>query len=478
MRYAIILITLLFSLISYGQAFPPDGTSTTYTPPVQTAALTTYVATGGSDSNSCENINTPCLTIQGAVDRLHALTGSVLRYPGTVQVLGDWSGYGAYLAGFSFRPATSQGAYLAIRCTLKTPTVASGLTSGTLSPSGAGAFPAWSVTSAGWTPGNLRGLLLSRSDITTSNYLIHDNTADTVQPVSNASSHTGPSFSLLTQANTITDGPVTPIANPGGTTNTSKIGIYVGDMGEASNRTVHIERCRFGSSLAWGLLLESGGIVQVSENRFDTGTAILVNGQTAVRAFRNYYQRSVTSAAFLTYTSFTAPGAYALIQNNAMDGSTSINSRMVDMRYGGKTESLYNSIRSTTDTFNLDSGSILVGTGDLIETHRSGWVYRAGAGVITLTDVTVSDSNATVFGMYGPVYLNLLNGNNKFINPTTQGTLVGASTGARISIASSLTATNFTTELSLDGVTSTIATLRASSPKTIVGDFGTRAQAP
>jgi hypothetical protein len=165
------------------------GTSSSLLPSslkATTAALNLYVETTGSDSNTCTSVAAPCLTIQGAVNKIP----KTIRHPVTVTV-GTGNFAGVTLDGFKYEPNSTPalGAYLNLKGTLSTATLDGGVATSTASSGTAGTANSvtWGTLTdtsqtadggTGWVVDALRGFLVETLTGTGSGQIrpIHSNT--------------------------------------------------------------------------------------------------------------------------------------------------------------------------------------------------------------------------------------------------------------------------------------------------------------
>lgn len=145
------------------------------------AALNLFVATTGSDTNDCFTSGTPCLTIQAAVNKVPRR----ITHPVTITVAAGTYANGVYIEGFSFEPSVdANGAYLQLQGTMSTASH-TGTMTGTAASATQGTGNTWgtfTVTAAGWTVSDLRGLILAITGGTGSGQIttIADNTATVI----------------------------------------------------------------------------------------------------------------------------------------------------------------------------------------------------------------------------------------------------------------------------------------------------------
>jgi hypothetical protein len=147
-----------------------------------TAATTYYVATTGSDSNGCTDVSAPCLTGPGALNKIP----KNLKHD-TIVSFGSGTFDGFVVEGFAAHLDSATGTPgLSIEGTMGAPTLASGVTSGTIASSTAivdgDQHATFTVTGAGWTVNDLRGKWF-RPDTGTGSgftYLVQSNTATAV----------------------------------------------------------------------------------------------------------------------------------------------------------------------------------------------------------------------------------------------------------------------------------------------------------
>jgi hypothetical protein len=212
MRLLIALLLLPTLVLAQSEAPSGAGGGGGYTPPstaaATTAELTYYVSSSGDDDNSCTDSGEPCLTINGALAKIP----TTLIHATTVSVgAGTFDGF--ILDGFTVRQlgaSTSNMASLDIVGTMQAPTLASGVTSGTVTSYAAASgntYPVVTVTGAGWTSNDLRGKFFRATGGTGTGrtYAIAENTATTITLAGGVTAMDATTtFSLLESATTIT----------------------------------------------------------------------------------------------------------------------------------------------------------------------------------------------------------------------------------------------------------------------------------
>lgn len=149
-----------------------------------TGLQTYFVATTGSDSNNCQVSGSPCLTIQGALNKVPKL----LRDQVTISITAGTYG-GFTISGFTYDTSiqTATGGLL-IDGALATSTLATGSATGTAAGAGqsAGSGSTFGVlcdSGATWTVNDLRGRFLTTALPTNTALAISSNTATCITVV-------------------------------------------------------------------------------------------------------------------------------------------------------------------------------------------------------------------------------------------------------------------------------------------------------
>lgn len=193
-----------------------------------TGAQSYFVATTGSDANDCRSVSTPCLTIQGATNKIPKL----LRDLTTVNIAaGSYAGF--YVSGFTEDPSVQQttGGLLfdgaLVNSTLTTGTATGTATAGT---AGSGAtFGTLTDSGQTWTVNNLRGRILTITGGTGSGQIrvISSNTATAITVVGTWTAPTGSSTYVIQDNSVIITTSVSLPASPIAATSANFAGIYI-----------------------------------------------------------------------------------------------------------------------------------------------------------------------------------------------------------------------------------------------------------
>lgn len=318
MRY---LIILLVSSVALGQVVRPPATNPSS--PVTlgqlqtTAPVSLYVETTGNDTNSCTSVLMPCLTIQGAIDKLPKR----VKHPVTIAV-GAGSFDGAVLTGVTFEfPASTAappgglgGAYFYLKGTFVAPTLTTGTTSGTATSGTAGTsstatFGTLTDTSQAWTPNELVGLLVERTtgtgsttSILPNRYVIVANTSDTLTI---AGTWTAPNatstYAIRDWATTINPSVVFPPVASSTSVSSARLGFVVWANQQAVTFNIVAAGIRFqlDNALEYGIYVHGLQPFQSANNLFEViggaSNPVGITGQSPIIATRNVFLGNTTS---------------------------------------------------------------------------------------------------------------------------------------------------------------------------------------
>lgn len=491
MKRALFFLLGLAISNAFAQGRPPTVAVTT--PAATTGALTLYVDAAGNDSSACMGTGAAaCATIQGAIERIP----KQIRHLVTVNV-GAGNFAGANVAGFNIdsAPALTAPAGLFIQGTRSN---ATGLTTGTATGTSTAAANGASTTSItwgtmtdsgqAWTANNLRGRYLEITSGTGVGQIfpIVANTGTVVTVAT--TSWTPPTASgyairdIATIINATTNlAPSIPTAGAS-TAAASTAGMaFVGITGPARAVVLRMEFVRFAfTAFTQNLVFQSN--VQASFARLSftsTGASsanIVVRGSGGVLNLAQCVFIPSASGTVID-ASQAPPGTGVAVSASYYDGSAG---GATGFHGGGNMTThtfanLY--LRTISFPFNLAgsgffsfSGGIYMegSTSQGIRAQPSGLGY-VGCNVNQNTGVIEYSNGSAAFTFDGPHTVRIAGiavgtGN-------TQGIVL--SNGARMKISSGSTVTG-TSEVVLDGAAATtLAAMRAASPKHLKTELGT-----
>lgn len=439
------------------------------------AALTYYVDTAGSDSND-GSIGSPFLTIYKALTVLpkrilHAVTINVGA--------GNFAGYQIWGFTFSEDPTTGLGGSLSIVGTTITATLASGLTTGTIdaagSTNGTANSATWGtavVTGAGWTANDLIGKWI-RIDVGTGvgqYQQIAFNTTDTITITGNWTAPHSATFTIVDAGTVINSGA------PGGSSYGARMFANVGNLSAPIIlNTIKTTQPR-------GLLLDTGDCgVSVTRCAF-TGNVVGIT----INELGGTSPLTVTNSYFVGQTS-------TVQRSISIAGSCQVN--VTDCVFSGSVIGIgmgllpaqitctTNYYRAITAAATRTTGSLRC-TGDRIDAvtpgSRIGYDLpmetsgNTAFGTLRLAACDISNCGTAINLVSQPAWA-ILTGVVSGTGNTTGLKLTRGASAIISSTTTLTTATSPTGEISIDGVSTTLATLRAASPKVIMDpDYGTK----
>lgn len=483
-----ILLLLACAISSLALATPPTPTVPT-SQYLRNDAYSTqkdlnfFVATTGNDRNACTSAGTPCLTYQAAIDKVPPN----VRHQATVTgACGSYAGF--VVSGFNVAPGRGGLATgLHVRGTLQTATgLTGGTATGTLTAfanaSGATGLVFTDSTQA-WTVNELEGRWIWISSGTGSDpdaiYPIVSNTATAITGVPELiTAAAGSGYTILEQCTNLTSVVATEAAH---TTSAeanffqSVVKVSGNDGDGTSVGGIVISRFNFApSSSARGITVVgsplkakyikttsniTGGIVGF------TGARIYVNRVSMHVSTQGHIACSGTGGACTSlnvFNSYFKAGNAAVTAGNtatSIGGSTfkSQTTASIRIQNGGLPSVSIVSVRidgSAIGIQNVPNASI------------------AGMSAIAVNFVDISNSTGTAISLGSPFVHAIVSGATGTSNLVGISLVRGASLG--ISAASTLTGT---TEVSVDGTSTTLATMRALSPKAYpatASPYGTR----
>lgn len=443
---------------------------------LSTAAQTDlFVSNSGSDSNP-GTAQLPFATVQAALDSLP----KQIKNPTTVNIMaGTFPGY--VVDGFVISPSrTVNPNYLHIKGTLVDATIATGTTSGTLTAYAAASGSTFAVltdSTQSWTTNNLAGKLVQIVTGTgsgeSSMYVIYSNTATAITLVGNATATAaGATYAILDHGTNISGVlPATTAAlNPSGLSDFSRVVQFANNQ-SGSGQGVNILMTR---QNVIATVSATTHVYNFGPNRFymgwvkmsDTGTLSgtgLICADFASVIMRSCYTKMFTGGSAL---SMSSPGRATIIQSWFDGGGNCINaSGNVSLANSAISGFTSNSIQTNTT-----SGAAAVQVTNSRLTGQGG----SAVGITSPTAsangqslrVAVSTSDISSYATAIQARSNLTYVGMASVTGTGNTTGLLANDGARIKIDAASTITG-TTEIQLQSTTSSLATMRAASPKQV-----------
>lgn len=241
--------------------------------------LDLYVETTGNDANDCQSPATPCLTIQGALEKVPKR----IRHPVNITV-GQGTFAGAVIDSFEIEggtpPSYTSGAWLKLQGILINFTPATGSATGTATggTSGSGStFGTLVDSSQTWTPNNLRGRLVEITGGPGAGQIfpIASNTATTITVCGVwEAPAAGSTYAIRDWGTTINTVVLRPPGPFGGLPSSSFGGSFVvaNTVSSWSGASVAIARFRIAHNLSGnGIIVRSNNTVEVVNNRMELG---------------------------------------------------------------------------------------------------------------------------------------------------------------------------------------------------------------
>jgi len=481
-------MTSLALLVALAAASPtPSPAANVVTKTV--SALTLYVDPTGSDTGTCTATGTgACATLQGAENKIPKL----VRHPVTVNVAsGSYSGL--YVYGHSFDPAdVSNGAFIKWVGTLTNATVATGTATGTATAGSAGSGTTFgTLTDSGqsWTSDNLKGKLLEitggtgsgQTRIITTNtstvitiagtwgtaptssstYAIRDwgsvaSTAVNSPAIPNVAAGTALTLRLEGNGSVRNSGAsATALSGSAITFTRMKFAPSTSATGAARlngpNQVAFVECSINGNTSGTGLTTLFGTYVNVDRSYLSSGTSQALlgsstnGGANAVAAGFSFFESGAgagssvlraTSGAFTAVQITSTNSAALAVVDDLNDGfySSSIGASRVQCTAGGSTRGFY-----------LSGGAGVAGGAVTFVSAMA--ILSCPVGVYAQGAQLTNNSSSTVITGTG-----------------SQTTGLQAVLGGRIYVAANMTISGYTADITVDGATTSWASLVASSP--------------
>lgn len=435
-----------------------------------TAAVDLYVETTGNDNNP-GTADKPFATIQGALDSLP----KVVRHPVTINV-GAGNFAGAYVSGFSVENAESPtaGMGLHIKGTLGTVTPTTGSATGTLTSATAAATwvnPTATVTGAGWTVNDFKGKFLEIVSGTGAGQIsvIASNTTDilTLCGFWSTTPNSTSVFRIVEPTTIITSGVVAPADFRAAVATAQWTFRFSNNRAESSasllgSARIIVSRCA--STVPRGISVSgtSGGAAQVWLCRF-LGTSSMAGASPGCRAemdacylYSTTTNLSLVSGQHFIQGSLLVGGQHSIDMNT--EGSWARFSNLEGFtQYGVQ----LTRVSGILDSLHIDGGNVA-------NTRGIGYDTPGTACGHNLSKLRI---NNCAYGVWVPTA-----GTHLYIQQTSgTGNTIGVNLtkGATCQIDATTTLTG-TTEISVDGVATSLATMRAASPKVVRNsDYGT-----
>lgn len=460
---------------------------------VTTKDVTYWVGPGGSDGFDCLQATRPCKTIQGAYDKVPKNT----YHHATVQLLDSSDGgvvnyVGAIVQGFRNGSSMIPDAgmpLLELRGRMGPFTPATGLSSGTLTAfvAQSGATNALLTDSlGGWVDGGLTGQYVAAISGTGSTgseavppvWAVTANTATTISVASTGITlAAGTGYQLQRATTRINAPPVVPAAS---TTTTSRAALLISGLTFVNNSGAFfsVNRVGFdlGTAMVRGITLGStrtqlmlvqmsggaGTAVGVTFNNIDTLPSVQID------RFASVYPVGVGSHILLGAGGSNPAGGGVSFTSSYMRGG------VIGLSLGVGTNTVIQGVVVDGVTTGVSAGFVFAA--QVLQTRifgcTTGWsspISSTGFPLSTggLSSVDLSN-NTTAINLEGGSASVALTGTTGTGNTTALKLSFGAK--ARVNSATTLTGT---TEVSLDGVASDYATMRAATPKLVTNTYGT-----
>lgn len=444
------------------------------------ATATTWYVNGatGVDTNLCKTAESPCLTIAGAIGKVPKRLAALA----TISIAaGNYAG--AMVSGFEGIPEPSIPVGISIEGTLIDATVATGTATGTLTTVADGSsannlHPKMTDSAQSWTVNNLRGKLLEFTSGPRINerYVIISNTATEISlsmltGITNVPS-VGNTYAIRDWATVCTTSAadfVTVDGSAGGLS--ACFQVYANDYSRSG--LVQFKHLKMAPTSGTGVVVSAATAV-VTQCAIQPAAGIGVNvfGPSQYRSVRNYYAASSLgvniTGTFLTNFTFTydlfhdgTTGLTLASGGNTLSGVTffSQSATALSAANGNMFSAQLSGVKidceSTTSTVGI------TGPTNASQSARMSPAHWAGNGVRidncgTAVDLQSANSTLGVLGLDG----------------ASNTTALKLAKGARIQIDANSDITG-TTEIDYDGTTSTVATMRAASPKLLTNTYGT-----
>ena len=465
---AVLLAFLVLPTMAAAQTFSPNFLRREA---ITDRALTYFVSTTGSDSNTCTTVGSPCLTVQKAISKIPR----IVRHPVSITLAAGTYTTGFVVDGFSFEPYTNptNGAYVNIEGTLINATPATGTATGTATAGTAGTpgSTTWgTLTDSGqaWTVNDLRGKLIEITGGTGSGQIrsIDSNTATSITiagtwtaPVNGSSTY------AIRDWGTILTGAIATPANirDAAAANTSTILIGSNQSSLSGPYSIGIQKMKFASAGSGnGVQLRQGQQALLRYNNFSIsgGNAVNLVGDGALGLYYNTANLVAGGVWILSQGTWVTGGF--IDGNVVVGGSTGFRFNSVDQVILTNT-----AIRNVSgDMIRWSRSTNLTLSALILDTSSGGFGIdsdnnsaASAMGVLRITASTISGCASGGVRQNGVGLLQMTN-----VTGTNTGPGITVINGGRVQI-SSATAVTGSSDISVDSSTLTYAALRALSPK-------------
>ncbi len=445
---------------------------------VNTAATTYYVDAAGNDGNACISLASPCLTCQGALNKIPKR----LRYPAKV-LISTGTFAGCNVEGFSIESLyaansdTNYPAMLTLEGTLSAYTPATGVQTGTVASAtaeSATAFGTATVTAAGWTVNDLAGRIFHTLTGTGSGQylMVASNTATVVTftgaPTTLGSNTTFEILSPATEINAVNAPGLAGVALSNmaratepvsGTVTTVETlirylrftGSIRGVRVDGTNSRVTIDNCRFENVTSGAIITLNSGGAEITARR----NAILTGSQPGIVAG--------------SFSYWTVTGNYYSGTGRFLSTTLSSNTVLFSDRNYMATGISFAAI-SLNNAWSSTRDRAAAATGYCVEVGIATTSGTAANGRVDVTNGNFSNCVSGAFSFDGQAPGRL----DTVVGTGSTGYGITATHGAHVEITSGTTVTGTTNDLLIDGTAYSYATLRALVPKTVfTTTFGT-----
>lgn len=437
---------------------------------VTTEPVTIYCSPNGDDANPGTEAQ-PKRQVSAALKSLP----NTIRHPVVIRpAAGSYDGFDA--TAFTFDPVdAAQGAYIQVLGSFTAPTLATGTVTGT---STAGTTGGLTHTGQTWTVDALRGKLIEITSGPGAGQVrvIASNTADTVTIAGTWTSPTASGYAIW-DCGTVISTPTNLPALPG-SASAAAGGLLVGNnpfmYASSVSGFLYFQRIKFAPSTSTGVRLrgfsntfftecqiqsqtssaaftaDSGALFSVTNSSLTgaTGAAISIgsqsNGQVSGCRFQNcLIQSAATAGAIASLMGANLIFTRCEIRGTAASGSAQL-------------------IGASFYLANVQLvGSRLVGNGVQTGVFLAASPSSGGPCVMGWNDSTMTGCLNGLDIRSGGV---LLMTSSSSLTGTGSGTAISVSKGGRVEYPNTLGVSSWGTEVSVDGVTSTFATVNGASP--------------
>lgn len=483
MKRAALLLALLGAVVAV--AAPPaiGGTrSSVLTSQLQTsAALNLFVDSTGNDGNACTSSGTAaCLTIQGAIDKIP----KYVKHPVTVTV-GSGNFAGATITGFNVQwPADpAVGSYILLQGTWANVSPATGTATGTATAGSAGSVVTFgTLTDSGqtWTTDNLKGKFVRIATGTGANQrkVIASNTATAITIVGTWTAPASGSTYVIEEPATVCNAPKDTGATLSGmvmTANSAGNGQCFGIWGNAGwgGDVISLRALKLSQTTAVGVYIRGAnaqvGLRWIHGTHTGTGVANAVlfarGGYGSV--IESYFSFSATNSTNVISTTDVGASVISVsgVKSEGGTGCVSLGSAGTVLSYtnsecsgtGNRGVNFAASGLATLQMSGVRIHDVPTGIGNGL---AGAFVHMPHSLQITSADISTT-TTAIDLSVGAFAFCNL-----QAVTGTGNTTGLKIARGNRCVVGSGVTLTG-TTEISLDGTSTTLAALRAASPKAL-----------